>query len=259
MSDPSPDRFTRALRGVLRPLVRLLISRGVTAPRFYRLLKSVYVDVAQASFRIDGKPPTDSRITLLTGVHRRDVRAILSAGPDGWEVARARSAALATVVSRWREIGTPLSRAQFDDLVEGFSRDIRPRTVLDELLRQGLVERRDDLLHLSPEAVVGPRSDDDRLAFFATNLGDHLAAASQNLEAETPPFLERAVFYNHLTPDAVDRLERHARVELQSLLEDLDARSRQEQRDGAGDPAATERYRLGVYFFREPKADDEET
>ncbi|MEL6204443.1 MAG: DUF6502 family protein, partial [Pseudomonadota bacterium] len=79
MPEPTPDPLLRVLRGLVRPLVRTLISRGVTAPAFYRLLKQVYVEVAHEEFRIDDAPPTDSRITLLTGVHRRDVRAILEA------------------------------------------------------------------------------------------------------------------------------------------------------------------------------------
>ncbi|MEM6421722.1 MAG: DUF6502 family protein, partial [Pseudomonadota bacterium] len=72
------DAMMRVLSGMLRPLVRILIARGVTLPALIRLLKSVYVGVAEEDFRIDGKPVTDSRVSVITGVHRRDVRAIRS-------------------------------------------------------------------------------------------------------------------------------------------------------------------------------------
>ncbi|MEM7644206.1 MAG: DUF6502 family protein [Pseudomonadota bacterium] len=252
MASDDSDRFLRVLRGLIRPLVRVLIARGVTAPAFYRLLKSVYVDVADQSFRLEDGAPTDSRISLLTGVHRRDVKILRAAGDDGWEAARAKSAAFATVLSRWRAAGSdPLPRAAFDTLVIDVSTDIRPRTVLDELLRQGLIVADGDLLRLTDAALAGPRADDHRLVFFAANLGDHLAAAAENLLAEDPPYLERAVFYTRLTPEAVDALEARARELGQDLLVTLDAESRVAQEAGKMDPANTERYRFGLYFYRE--------
>ena len=249
------DPFARAMRGLLRPLVRMLIARGITAPAFYRVLKQVYVEVARDEFRLGDAPPTDSRVTLLTGVHRRDVRAIVAAGDDGWPAARAKAAAFATVIARWRAGGaTPLDRAAFDALVEGISRDIRPRTVLDELLRQGAVIEEGETLRLSPGATAAPAPDEAKLAFFATNVGDHLAAAAANLDADPPPFLERAVFFNRMPAAEVDRIEAHARDASQTLLEDLAARSTQVQRASAEVPDAADartRYRFGVWFYRE--------
>ncbi|MEM9425701.1 MAG: DUF6502 family protein [Pseudomonadota bacterium] len=250
----------------MRPLVRALIARGVTAPAFYKLLKSVYVDVAHEDFRIRAEPPTDSRITLLTGVHRRDVRAILSEDGDAWETKRSKSAMFATVLGQWMARPEyqdaegnpkPLPRSSensenFEALVRTVNTDIRPRTVLDELLRQSLViETEDGLLEISDAARRGPASDDDRLVFFATNVGDHVAAAAENLMAETPPFFERAVFYNNLAPAAVDQIEARARTLSQNVLEALNEES-QQLRDEHPNPAdPTERYRLGIYFYRE--------
>ncbi|MEM9796420.1 MAG: DUF6502 family protein [Pseudomonadota bacterium] len=260
------DRLPQVLRGLLRPLVRTLIARGITAPAFYRLLKSVYVEVAAESFRLDDKPPTDSRITLLTGVHRRDVRAILSDVDDSWETARAKTAAFATVLARWRSVpdylqadGSPQDLPRngadgidFESLVSSVSRDIRPRTVLDELLRQGLVEETSKgLLRMTEAARGGPTSDDHRLVFFAANVGDHLAAAAENLLSEKPPFLERAVFYNRLTPAALDEIEARARDLSQGVLEDLNTHSAAAQAAGRLEPDAHDRYRFGVYFYRE--------
>lgn len=260
--EPGLDPFLAALRGLIRPLVRVLIARGITAPAFYRLLKTVYVEVARDSFPlVDGKPPTDSRITLLTGVHRRDVRAILSTEGDEWVAMRAKTAIFASVIGRWTAPpdGAPtdwqppvLSRAAFDAMVEGISRDMRPRTVLDELLRQGLVEATsDDRFAVRVGAVVGPGSEEDKLVFYAANVGDHLAAATANLLSSEPPFYERAVFYSRMTPDAVDAVEEAARMSAQQLLEEANAMSVRLQERGRSASDNDERYRLGVYFYRE--------
>jgi hypothetical protein len=269
MAVSDPSSVLRVLRGLLRPLVRMLIARGVTAPALYRLLKEVFVEVAHADFRLDGRPPTDSRVSLLTGVHRRDVRAILEAEGDGWEAARAKTAVFATVLGRWltrqpwadaQGRPQPLARSgedgrDFETLVREINRDIRPRTVLDELMRQGLVEEDDaGLLRLTPQAVAGPVADGDRIVFFAANVGDHLAAAAENLMADRPPFLERAVFYTRLTGPSVDGVEARARVLSQAVLEELNRDSAALQQADADDPGNTQRYRFGVYFYREDSA-----
>ncbi|SFJ39469.1 DUF6502 family protein [Jannaschia pohangensis] len=266
-TDPS-DKMLRILRGLLRPLVRTLIARGVTAPTFYRLLKSVYVEVAREAFRLDDAPPTDSRVSLLTGVHRRDIRTILAEGDTAWEAARSRSATLATVLARWQTldgfsdngVARPLPRtgapgADFESLVTTVSTDIRPRTILDELLNQGLVaETSDSRIAPTGPPVVGPGSDDHKLVFFAANVGDHLAAASENLLTETPPFFERAVFYNRLTPNAIEQIEARARILSQAMLEEINATSAAHQTAERLAKDNTGRYRLGVYFYREDSA-----
>lgn len=269
MSSVDTEPFRRVLKGLIRPLVRILIARGITAPAFYRLLKTVYVEVAEKEFRIGSAPPTDSRITLLTGVHRRDVRAILSDPDDSWETARSKTATIATVLGQWmaREpyrgadgAPIPLPRngdegPSFEALVQGISRDIRARTVLDEVLRQGLViEREDGLLQMADGAVAGPGSEDQQAVFFAANVGDHMAAAAENLLSDPPPFYERAVFYNRLSPASVDQIEARARVLAQAALEELNTESSALQQADSALEDGLERYRFGLYFYREGAA-----
>ncbi|ABG30202.1 hypothetical protein CEP88_12710 [Roseobacter denitrificans] len=266
MNATGSDGFLLLLKGLMRPLVRTMINRGITAPAFYKLLKTVYVDVAYEEFRLDGTAPTDSRVTLLTGVHRRDVRAILSNEDDAWKTARGKSAAFATVLSQWMtrpeyqdDAGHPMGLPRtsddspnFETLVREINTDIRPRTILDELMRQELVHESDDgLLRISDGAFSGPVSDHDKLVFFASNVGDHLAAASQNLLSEDAPFLERAVFYNRLSPGSVDQIEQHAGQLAQNMLETLNAQSSRLQQADQNETEPKERYRLGVYFYRE--------
>lgn len=262
------DAFARILRGLLRPLVRTMIARGLTAPVVYALLKRVYVEVAQDSFGLDGSPPTDSRIAMLTGVHRKDIRTIRTESDDGAADARQKSALLATIIGQWMshpdytdDTGAPrpLPRAtedgpDFEALVRSVSKDVRPRTVLDELERADLVSVRDDLLHLNADTVVGTTTSSEKEVFFGANVGDHLAAATENLLSETPPFFERAVFYNQMTPEAVDRIEASARSQARTMLEDLNRQSSAAHRRDADKTGPRQRYRLGIYFYREDAA-----
>jgi len=267
------DAFLRVLRGLLRPLVRTMIARGLTAPVIYALLKRIYVEVAHETFSLEGKPLTDSRVSLLTGVHRKDIRTIRAESDDGASDARRKSALLATVVGQWMSHpdftntdGTPraLPRAaedntSFEALVQSISKDVRPRTVLDELERAGFVTTQDDLLHLNAETIVGTANPSDKEVFFAANVGDHLAAATENLLSDAPPFFERSVFYNQMTPDGVDEIEAAARAQSQTMLEEINRQSSAAHRRDKETGGPRQRYRLGIYFYREDTAKPADT
>ncbi|MEO1492176.1 MAG: DUF6502 family protein [Pseudomonadota bacterium] len=261
--------FARVLTGLLRPLVRAMIARGVTAPALYRIVKQVYVDVAESEFRLDGARQTDSRISMLTGVHRRDVRAMR--GTDGTDrQAEEKVTTIASVIGRWiadpefRDGDgkpAPLDRTgdrSFETLVQAVSKDIRPRTVLDELERQGLVRHIDGQVHLSTDAFLGPADPEQKIFFFAENVGDHISAAVDNLLSDEPRFMERAVFYNRLTADSVDAIETEARRLGNDALVALNEMANSRQMQDLDAPDGTERFRFGVFFYRTDEASEAE-
>ena len=269
--DVNSTAFARVLRGLLRPLVRAMIAQGITAPALYRVLKRIYVEVAESDFRLEGERQTDSRISLLTGVHRRDVRTFRESDSGAEAAAQEKVTTIASVLGRWladpetrNPDGTPMPLPRsgeirsFDALVRSVSKDIRARTVLDELTRQGLVETREGLVHLKADAFLGPADPDQKVFFFADNVGDHIAAAVENLLSDSPAFLERAVFYNRLTSSSVDELEAEARRlggdVLLTLNESAHARQAQDLEKADG----SHRFRFGVFFYREDEAAEQE-
>ena len=266
-----PSALSRALDGVLRPLVRVLIAQGLTAPALYRRLKRIYVEVAEADFRLDDQRPTDSRISVLTGVHRRDVKALREEG-GGERPGGERVTTLGIVIGTWlaSEATTdpggaplPLPRAaddgpSFDALVSSVSQDIRPRTVLDELMRQGLVAEMDDgRIALVPDAFLGPGDLDQKLRFFGENVGDHIAAAVDNLLTEHPKFLERAVFYNNLSPGSIQKIDAEARQAGNEALIRVNRLANTLQSEDGEAPGSTQRFRFGLFFYQDDEAPTE--
>ncbi len=262
------ERTLDALRWVLRPVIRLFIAHGIQLPAVTAALKQVYVDVATTDFRIDDKAPTDSRISVLTGVHRRDVRSIRTDGAPS--SARPAVSLSATVVGRWLgdptyidKEGRPLDlhrldyegEPSFEALFHGISKDVHPRTVLDDLINQQLVEwdEEADIVRLKSRAFVPMAGGDDMMRFFETNLHDHLAAAVANLldGDKQGRFLERAVFYNKLAPKSVDSIEVEARKLGEQVLNDLNSKALRHQKSDDDDDAAKERFRFGIFFYRE--------
>lgn len=71
-----------AVEKILRPMVRVLLTHGLTYTWLTGLLKPIFVEVAMRDFHVPGKAQTDSRITLLTGVHRKDVKRLREEHPS---------------------------------------------------------------------------------------------------------------------------------------------------------------------------------
>lgn len=265
-ADPSAgtEVFERALRNVLRPMMRMLISKGIAAPAFYRLVKQTYVETAVEML---GDTATDSRISVMTGVHRRDVKDFRDPDRTAEETLRRKVSVLISVVGRWlsdpgytdsKGDPAPMARtgegASFDTLVRSVNRDVRPRTVLDELIRQNIVYLRDDDVVLDAAMLVGPADSDQRLHFFAHNVGDHMAAAVENVLSETPQMLERAVFYNHLTEASVSEIQTEVREVSQDALLKINALAAEKQAGDKTTQTGSHRFRFGVFFYSEDES-----
>ncbi len=270
-----PDRLIQAVRHVLRPLVRLLLAKGLTYPWLADQLKGIFVDASDRHFRLDGKRQTDSRVSLLTGVHRKDVRRLRDdSGTREQRMPRAVSLG-AQLVARWvstpeylDEDGQPKPLARlasvggdlsFDALVASVSKDIRARAVLDEWQRLGvaMVDASDQVV-LNTDAFIPSRGFDEKVFYFEQNLHDHLSTAVDNVLDRDPPRLERSVHYDTLTPASVVELERLAKRLGMQALTTMNRRAAELAARDAENPEAVERMNFGVYFHASPMADDAE-
>jgi hypothetical protein len=257
-----PPALTGAVSRLLRPLLRVFIAQGITLPVLVRLLKELYVEVAEASFPMPGRVQTDSRINLLTGVHRKDVRMLRGRGreEDRPSTVVSRNAQMISIWAgapdyldgrgRPRALPRTGARPSFESLVETISKDIRPRVVLDEWLRLGLIRVDDkEHIHLNDAAFV-PREDFDDLAFyFGRNLRDHIAASGHNLLGETPPMLERAVYYEKLTPQSITELAAYTRKLAMQMLVTVNKKAFELAQLDKDAPGASHRLTFGAYFF----------
>jgi len=257
-----PPALMGAITRLLRPLLKVFIAQGITLPVLTRLLKELYIEVAEASFPMPGRAQTDSRINLLTGVHRKDVRALRGRPREENQPSPVVSRN-AQMISIWagapdyldgrgrpRALPRTGERPSFESLVETISKDIRPRVVLDEWLRLGLIHVDDKgFIHLNSAAFV-PREDFDDLAYyFGRNLRDHIAASGHNLLGDTPPMLERAVYYEKLTPQSIAELAAYTRKLAMQTLVAVNKKAFELARRDKGAPGASQRMTFGAYFF----------
>jgi hypothetical protein len=268
----------------LWPLVKLLVHRGIAYPTLTEALKSAFIRVALQEFPLQGKRDTDSRISLLTGIHRRDVKRLrdamrtppaLDGGRDaGSAVGRSAAAAptqteislAARVVAIWT--GSPdyldvdgepkplprLARQggdrSFESLVRAVSKDIRPRALLDEWLRRDAVALDDeDRVCLNLDAFMAHKDLDQKAFYFGQNIHDHLAAIAHNLTDTEHPFPEQCVFHTGLSTESIAELSQLARGEAARALQLVERRALELKARDAGNLEARGRVNFGMYFY----------
>ena len=71
---PAAEDVLRALAQVMAPLARLLLASGLDYTRLAAELKPLFIEQARLELLRSGQKDTDSAISLLSGVHRKDVR-----------------------------------------------------------------------------------------------------------------------------------------------------------------------------------------
>jgi hypothetical protein len=277
-----PAALVAALRQALRPLVHLMLARGITYPYLADLLKGLFVEVAQQDFRLGGKPPTDSRVSLVSGVHRKDVARLRSERLNDDARAPAVVSRGAQLVAHWLgnalyldDNGQPLplprfasegGAQSFEALVASVNSDIRSRVVLDEWLRLGVVHLDEvQRVVLNTEAFVPAQGFEEKAFYLGHNLHDHAAAAVHNLlgastpdEAKFKPLMERSVHYQALPASQMPALAKLAQQRGMQALLAVNKLAMQSKEAAQTDVQTTDpkapmqRMTFGVYFYTEP-------
>ncbi|MBU1225374.1 MAG: hypothetical protein KKA22_14270 [Gammaproteobacteria bacterium] len=268
-----PRSLTAAVRRLLRPLVKLLLHYSVQYPALASLLKLTYVEVA-TTMPVDGKPQTDSRVSLLTGIHRLDVKRLRNEIVSGNDSPPMSVSLGAQIVARWTahneyldNKGRPLplhrlasvgGAMSFESLVRSVSKDIRPRVVLDEWLRLGVAQVDSlDRVVLVTDAFVPSHGLDEKLFYLGKNVHDHLDTCAHNLtRSDAPPLLERSVYYDHLSKDSTMILSIYARQLSSQTMQAFSQKAMELQERDHQDANARYRVSYGQYFHQVGEQED---
>ena len=263
-----------AIEKLLRPLVRLLLAHQITYPLLSNMLKGIYVDVAEQDFRVNGKRQSDSRVNLLTGVHRKDVKRLRSEARAERSIPSNVSVG-ARVIGVWLgsadyldKEGKPLplplktdssSAPSFESLVEKVCKqDIRPRVILDEWLRLGVATLdQDNQVVLNSGAFTPEKGFDEKVFFFGKNIQDHLSASTHNLLGNTPSYFDRSVYYDGLSNESVQELAKLANSLGMRALTEMNKQALDRQNQDKESPNANYRMNFGIFNFNVETRDTE--
>lgn len=276
------DAAVDALLQVMVPMARVAIDHGLQFRRMEELLKHAMIEAARDAAAEDAAATGSvSRLSVITGIHRQEIKRLLGVGRQPAPVdERTRVCELFirwTTDPRWHdEAGRPRVLPRrfdrddepcFEKLARSVTRDVHPRTLLDELVRLELaeVDEREDTVALVRGLFVPLGRVADSLAFLGGNVGDHLAAARANVAATMrrrsasdprPPFLEQSLQADELCAESALDGAKEATARWVEISRTMAQRLQAlENDDRAAGRTPTHRVRIGMYCYTSPLDD----
>jgi hypothetical protein len=253
--------LSSAIERIFSPLSRLLISTGISYGYAAELLKKTMLREAQAIIRDGDGRSTDSRLSIATGLHRKDIKRLKDELVNDHQSEDI--SITSQVIASWlglpkgknskapqplRRKKTKSSELDFDDLVSSISKDVRSKAVLDELMARGVITvNDDDFLLLHPEKLTLNQDAASIAKYLGMNVHDHFSVAVNNLIDPKNPQLERCVHYHGLSETSVKQLHELASKKAMEVLIAVNEEAQKLMKDPAN--RGKERMNFGMYFF----------
>jgi len=264
------DQFAAAIYRLLRPIVRQLIAQGVSYPAFCRMVKEVYVDIAEREFALPFKRQTDSRLALVTGLNRKEIARLRERRAFDRPPIEVEDTIATHVIGRWMggppfaaPDGTPKrlpyeSRRSklpsFARLVREISVDIPVRSVLDELLRTGVVAlQANGEVILQRQAHIPATDVPMKLTLLGSDPAELFSTIVHNIEHPDAPRLQRKVVYDHIGAAALADVRAAATVAGEEFIRRANVLlgSYDRDRNPAAPGGTRTRVVMGIYYFDE--------
>ncbi len=265
MSNDINKVISSAIIKLLRPLVSILLKNGIPYGTFCELAKWVYVDAASKELAIPGRKQTTSRVAVITGLSRKEVKRLRELSEiDDLGVSDRYNRAV-RVINGWRKDpdfltskGEPKEllfendKISFSSLVKQYSGDIPPRAVLDEMLRSGVVEYENDRIQLLTKGYMVQKGEADKLHILGVDTGEFIATVRHNLECDpSDAFLQRKVSYDNIPEEAIPELRQLLYSKGATFIESLDKILSKYDRDNNPSMNGEGRKKagLGIFYF----------
>ena len=265
-----------AFRYLLKPLVRLAVTNGVSFPEFCESLKQAYVDVAVAQMKTAGMEPTEEGVALVTSVPIMDVHGIAQSDTGmQFSSAVADELPIPTLLTAWhtdvrftgpygvtRDLKFPsggtVGADNFSNLVSAYCPSFNASLVLDELLRLGcVVPVGSDYYRVVKRSYVPEPLSAPSILLFARVVHNLCEAAELNLRAQSvggKGLVQRIIFtrYGLFTRDLAE-FDKFIRSRGQIFADDVDNwLSDRDSEEGDG------RINTGVGFYHYIVNDEDE-
>lgn len=148
MQDDIQKQILGAVLLVLRPIVRSLLRIGVGYREFSDIAKTAYVETASKDYGLRGRPTNISRVAVMTGLTRKEVRRIRMQKDADQETVVMKTTPVSKVLHRWftddefldksgnpRKLEFDGGGITFSTLVKKHAGDVPPGAMRTELAR----------------------------------------------------------------------------------------------------------------------------
>ncbi len=232
------SRIRDACELLLRPIVSVVLKCGMTWKEFASLSKSVFVAVASEEYGLKGRPTNISRMSILTGISRKEVkrqRELLAAEKPEIPV---KTTDATRVLSGWHQdqeylngdrqpIALPETGPEpsFTGLFARYGGDTPQQTMLKELLNTKSIQKdAAGRLVVRSRYYMPTTMSEGHIQFFGTNLFDHAQTLNANLAATANggKRFEGFAIDDRIDPGAADDFKKFVDRRGQQFLEEVD-------------------------------------
>jgi len=234
MKDNLQDSLSSAILRLLRPLTRLLLKHGMPYGVFAELARKAYVEEGFDHLQRSGKRPTISSVSALTGLTRKETKALRENSPIGNEKSAQRYSRAIRVISGWvndnqfhDENGDPAALPfdgtdnSFSSLVKKYSGDIPPVAMLSVLETSHNVIATGNSIVLKERAYIPMSTPVDKINILGTDVAELIGTIGHNIEVDpTQRFFQRKVSNTAVTPEAMEKFRELSNLKSQQLLEE---------------------------------------
>jgi hypothetical protein len=176
MQNDIQQQILDAFFQVLRPIAKILLRCGIGFREFAEVTKAAFVDVASSEYGLRGRPTNISRVAVMTGLTRKEVRRIRDKIESGDRSLVVKSTPLSEVLHRWHSdeefldsAGKPKAlpfsgeTGSFSSLVKRFGGDIPPGAMRTELKRIGALDEGENGVLAVTKRSVSPVGIEEKL------------------------------------------------------------------------------------------------
>ena len=273
MQDSVQRQVLGAFLIVLRPIARILLRFGIGFREFAEIAKTAFVEVASSDFGIRGRPTNISRVAVMTGLTRKEVKRIRDKIASGEEKLSVRTTPLCEVLHKWHaedefldKSGRPSkgtcsgSDSSFATLVRKFGGDIPPGAMRTELKRVGAIrEDEQGNLYVVRRSVTPSGQHDNLIAALAHSAYPLLSTIAHNVYTDdnNDRWAQFTAFTQSVRSTDVPRIRRISFDRLVDLTESFDdlfiAYESLNKSEADSDDRNT--LAVGVFYFEEATGD----
>ena len=269
-------RLLAAFRFLLVPLVRILLRNGITFNEISEVIKGAYARVAATDFAVPGRPMSYSRISITTGMPRRDIERVLGAEDRLRRALESNASRIANVLQGWHNdpefmgpYGFPRELAHereagggqsFGDLVARYAADVSPQLMLEELMRvnAATIAEESGLIRVLKRTFIPEQMAPELIEVFARGVRRYVETIDHNLREvdSSKRRFERWVFpdYGIREEDWVP-FNDMVRDRLQDVIEDLETQFVLIRKPRAEADRILS-VGVGLYLYKDDLADD---
>ena len=254
---------------VLRPIARILLRFGIGLREFCEISKTAFVEVATNEYGLRGRPTNISRVAVMTGLTRKEVRRIREKIEKGDQSVVVKTTPLSEILHRWHaeiefldESGRPAvlpfsgESGSFSNLVRRFGGDVPPGAMRTELKRVGAVEEDQHGNLVAVSRIIHPEGPQEKLVTALVHAVYPListVAHNVNPERGGDGWAQLSAFSQSIRKSDLPRLRRISFDRLSEVTESIDdlfmAYETLHENDGTVVDKNT--VAVGVFYFEE--------